>query len=50
MHTIPLSFGIVTDISPDIRLVLGNSGHMIGSASIHLHIGMAITILFIREI
>ena len=39
MHTIPLSFGIVTDISPDIRLVLGNSGHMIGSASIHLHIG-----------
>jgi hypothetical protein len=39
MHTIPLSFGIVTDISPDIRLVLSNSGHMIGSASIHLHIG-----------
>jgi uncharacterized protein len=39
MHTIPLSFGIVTDISPDVRLVLSNSGHMIGSASIHLHIG-----------
>jgi uncharacterized protein len=39
MHTIPLSFGIVTDISPDIRLVLSNSGHMIGSASVHLHIG-----------
>lgn len=39
MHTIPLSFGMVTDVSPDIRLVLSNSGHMIGSASIHLHIG-----------
>jgi uncharacterized protein len=39
MHTIPLSYGIVTDISPDLRLVLSNSGHMIGSASIHLHIG-----------
>src|SRR5215213_3078577 len=39
MHTIPLSFGMVTDVSPDIRLVLGNSGHMIGSASVHLHIG-----------
>jgi KH/beta-lactamase-domain protein len=39
MHTIPISFGMVTDISPDIRLVFTNSGHMIGSASIHLHIG-----------
>src|ERR671930_49534 len=39
IHTIPLTFGIVTDISPDIKLVLGNSGHILGSASIHLHIG-----------
>ncbi|MBD0360896.1 MAG: beta-CASP ribonuclease aCPSF1, partial [Nitrososphaeraceae archaeon] len=39
MHTIPLSFGMVTDVSPDIRLVLANSGHIIGSASVHLHIG-----------
>jgi len=39
IHTIPLSFGIVTDISPDIRLVLSNSGHIIGSGSVHLHIG-----------
>src|ERR687887_1505933 len=38
-HTIPLTFGIVTDISPDIKLVLSNSGHILGSASIHLHIG-----------
>ncbi|HEX7033172.1 MAG TPA: beta-CASP ribonuclease aCPSF1 [Nitrososphaera sp.] len=38
-HTITLTHGIVTDISPDIKLVLSNSGHILGSASIHLHIG-----------
>ncbi|MDQ3726712.1 MAG: beta-CASP ribonuclease aCPSF1 [Thermoproteota archaeon] len=38
-HTITLMHGIVTDISPDVKLVLSNSGHIIGSASIHLHIG-----------
>jgi uncharacterized protein len=38
-HTITLTHGIVTDISPDIKLVLSNSGHIIGSTSIHLHIG-----------
>lgn len=38
-HTITLMYGIVTDISPDVKLVLSNSGHIIGSASIHLHIG-----------
>jgi len=38
-YTIPLSFGVVTDISPDLKLVLSNSGHILGSASIHLHIG-----------
>ena len=38
-HTIPLSTGIVTDISPDIKLVLSNSGHILGSNSIHLHLG-----------
>lgn len=39
VHTIPLTHGIVTDISPDIKLVLSNSGHMLGSVSAHLHIG-----------
>jgi uncharacterized protein len=38
-HTIPLVFGTVTDISPDIKLMLSNSGHILGSALIHLHIG-----------
>ena len=38
-HTIPLNLGIVTDISPDVKLTLANSGHILGSALIHLHIG-----------
>ncbi len=38
-HTITLTHGIVTDISPDIKLVLSNSGHILGSTSTHLHIG-----------
>jgi uncharacterized protein len=38
-HTITLMHGIVTDISPDVKMVLSNSGHIIGSTSIHLHIG-----------
>ncbi len=39
LHTIPLRFGIVTDIAPDIRLTLHNSGHILGAAMAHLHIG-----------
>jgi predicted metal-dependent RNase len=39
IHSMPLSMGIVTDISPDVKLVLSNSGHILGSTSIHLHIG-----------
>jgi KH/beta-lactamase-domain protein len=39
LHTIPLRFGVVTDIAPDVRLTLHNSGHILGSAMAHLHIG-----------
>ena len=39
LHTIPLRFGVVTDIAPDIRLTLHNSGHILGAAMAHLHIG-----------
>jgi hypothetical protein len=38
-RVIPLNFGAVTDISPDVRITFANSGHVIGSASTHLHIG-----------
>ncbi len=39
LHTIPLRYGAVTDIAPDIRLTLHNAGHILGSSMIHLHIG-----------
>ena len=39
LHTIPLKYGTVTDISPDIRLTLHNAGHILGSSIVHLHIG-----------
>ncbi len=38
-HTICLDYNEVTDIAPDIRLTLYNSGHTIGSAMAHLNIG-----------
>ena len=38
-QTIPLAYGTVTDISPDIKLVFSNAGHILGSASCHFHIG-----------
>jgi KH/beta-lactamase-domain protein len=39
LHTVPLRYGAVTDIAPDVRLTLHNSGHILGSSLIHLHIG-----------
>ncbi len=38
-HTITLPYGMVTDISPDMKLVFNNAGHILGSATVHLHIG-----------
>ncbi|MCS5547676.1 MAG: beta-CASP ribonuclease aCPSF1, partial [SAR86 cluster bacterium] len=38
-QTITLPYGSVTDISPDIKLVLSNAGHILGSATCHFHIG-----------
>jgi KH/beta-lactamase-domain protein len=39
LHTIPLRYGVVTDIAPDVRLTLHNAGHILGSSMVHLHIG-----------
>jgi len=39
LHTLPLRYSAVTDISPDIRLTLHNAGHILGSSVVHLHIG-----------
>ncbi len=38
-HTITLDWEEVTDITPDIRLTLYNSGHILGSSMTHLNIG-----------
>jgi len=39
LHTLPLRYGAVTDVAPDVRLTLHNAGHILGSSMIHLHIG-----------
>jgi hypothetical protein len=38
-HTIILDYDEVTDITPDLRLTLYNSGHILGSAMAHINIG-----------
>jgi len=38
-HSIPLEYGEVSDVAPDVRLTLQNAGHILGSSLIHLHIG-----------
>ena len=38
-HTVPLEYGEVSDVAPDVRLTFQNAGHILGSASVHLHIG-----------
>jgi len=38
-HCIPLEYGDVTDIAPDIRITFHNAGHILGSSILHAHIG-----------
>ncbi|PXF52893.1 MAG: beta-CASP ribonuclease aCPSF1 [Candidatus Methanophagaceae archaeon] len=38
-HTIPLKYGEVTDISPDVKLTFYNAGHILGSAIAYFHLG-----------
>ncbi len=38
-QTITMPYSTVTDISPDIKLVLSNAGHILGSSTCHFHIG-----------
>ncbi|MFH1545228.1 MAG: beta-CASP ribonuclease aCPSF1 [archaeon] len=38
-YCIPREYREVTDIAPDMRLTLHNAAHILGSASVHLHIG-----------
>ena len=38
-HSIALDYGEVSDITPDVRITLQPSGHLLGSALVHMHIG-----------
>ena len=38
-NTIPLNYGDTTDVSPDLKLTFHNSGHILGSAAAHFHVG-----------
>jgi KH/beta-lactamase-domain protein len=38
-HTVPLEYGDVTDIAPDVKLTLHGAGHVLGSAVAHFHVG-----------
>jgi len=42
VHMIPLNYGVVTDLAPNVRLTLHNAGHILGSSIIHLHVGEGI--------
>lgn len=38
-HVIPIDYGEVVDIGPEIKMTLYNAGHILGSAMVHLHVG-----------
>tara|TARA_B100001245_G_scaffold18237_1_gene12012 strand:- start:295 stop:1800 length:1506 start_codon:yes stop_codon:yes gene_type:complete len=38
-NTITVNYGDTTDISPDLKLTFHNSGHILGSAAAHFHVG-----------
>ena len=38
-HCIPVEYGDVTDIAPDLKLTFHNAGHILGSAVTHFHVG-----------
>jgi len=38
-YCIPREYREVTDIAPDMRLTLHNAAHILGSASVHMHVG-----------
>ena len=38
-HSVTLEYGDTTDIAPDVKLTFSNSGHILGAAVSHFHIG-----------
>lgn len=39
LHTVPLRYGYVVDIAPEVKLTLWNAGHILGSSIAHIHVG-----------
>ena len=39
MHTITRDYGEVTNITDELKLTYHNAGHILGSATVHLHVG-----------
>jgi KH/beta-lactamase-domain protein len=38
-HCFPLKYGVVTNITPDVRIMFYNAGHILGSSVVHIHVG-----------
>ncbi|NPA85972.1 MAG: beta-CASP ribonuclease aCPSF1 [bacterium] len=38
-YVIPVRYGEVHDVAPDVRATFYNAGHILGSALVHLHVG-----------
>ena len=38
-HVITRDYGEVTDVTPEIRFTFHNAGHILGSSSVHIHVG-----------
>ena len=38
-HVIDVDWGQTVDITPDMKLTFHNAGHILGSSSVHLHVG-----------
>lgn len=39
LHVVDVDWKQTTDIAPDIKMTLYNAGHILGSSSVHMHIG-----------
>ena len=50
-HVITRDYGEVTDVTPDIRFTFRNAGHILGSSSVHIHVGEGLhNIVFTADI
>jgi len=38
-YTSTLKYGLVTNVTPDVRVTIYNAGHILGSGMVHIHVG-----------